>query len=333
MSRLRVCILSEDTGTEPIRIGRRSRKAPRDDREEIFAALSRARHEPFFHVLDGTPETLLALAELNADLVFNLTEAYGGDDTREMNVAALLELLDLRFTGAGPQGLYLAQDKALAKKLLAFHGIRTPFFASVHRGRAEWIDDLQFPLIVKPALEDGSIGIGFDAVVGSVKQLIERIDTLHAEFDTPVLVEEYIEGREIYAAVIGNAVPKVLPIIELDLSQLPEGTPRVAGTEVKWEEGTEIYRITQPFFPEDLDDELVAEIERTAIDTFRILKLRDYGRFDLRLTPSGAIYVLEANPNPWLHSSAELARSWVRTGRTEAELALEIVHLAMARDP
>ena len=99
MSRLRVCILSEDTGTEPIRIGRRSRKTPRDDREEIFAALSRARHEPFFHVLDGTPETLLALAELNADLVFNLTEAYGGDDTREMNVAALLELLDLRFTG------------------------------------------------------------------------------------------------------------------------------------------------------------------------------------------------------------------------------------------
>ena len=159
-----------------------------------------------------------------------------------MNVAAYLELLGRPFTGTGSHGLYLAQDKALAKKIFAFHGIRTPNFMTGYRGRLDWAHDIHFPCIVKPALEDGSIGIRFSAVVGSLKELMERIDGVHAEFDAPVLIEEYIEGREIYVAVIGNRDPEALPIVELDLSQLPKGTPRIAGTEVKWEHGTAIYR-------------------------------------------------------------------------------------------
>src|SRR4029078_3294196 len=169
-----------------------------------------------------------------------------------MNVAAYLELLGRRFTGTGSHGLYLAQDKALAKKIFVFHGIRTPDFMTSFRGRRDCAHDIHFPVIVKPALEDGSIGIRFSSVVGSLKELMERLDQIHADFDTPVLIEEYIEGREIYVAVLGNQDPEALPIIELDLSQLPKGTPRIAGTEVKWEEGTEVYRATQPFFPDDL---------------------------------------------------------------------------------
>jgi D-alanine-D-alanine ligase len=334
MSKLRICILHETWGEEPEvaeKPRRKGKKRAKEDRDEIFNILKKAGHEPFFHALDGDPPSLLGLGKVNADLVFNLTESYAGDDTKEMNVGAFLELLGHRFTGAGPQGLYLAQDKAIAKKLLAFHGIHTPYFATGFRGRLEWSHDIEFPLIVKPALEDGSIGIRFNAVVHSVKDLMERIDSIHAEFDSPVLIEEYIEGREIYVGVIGNGNLEALPIIELDLSQLPEGTPKVAGTEVKWEEGTEIYRSTQPFFPEDLAPQMVEELKKTAVGAFQVLKLRDYGRIDIRLTPEGKIYVLEVNPNPWLLSTAEFARAARKSGRTHPEVIQEIVDLAMAR--
>ncbi|MGH7819625.1 MAG: D-alanine--D-alanine ligase family protein [Candidatus Binatia bacterium] len=334
MSKLRICILSEANGEQPQATGRarpKRRKRAKEDREQIFDILKKADHDPYFHVLDGEPASLLSLAKIDADLVFNLTESYGGDDTKEMNVGAFLELLGLRFTGAGPQGLYLAQDKAIAKKLLAFHGIHTPYFATGYRGRLEWSHDIQFPLIVKPALEDGSIGIRFNAVVHSVKDLMQRIDEIHAEFDSPVLIEEYIEGREIYVGVLGNANAEALPIIELDLSQLPEGTPRVAGTEVKWEEGTEIYKATQLFFPEDLPADVVEQIQKTAVSAFQVLKLRDYGRIDVRLTPEGKIYVLEVNPNPWLLSSAEFARAARKAGRSHPQMIQDIVDLAMSR--
>jgi len=191
-----------------------------------------------------------------------------GDDTKEMNVAAYLELLNRRFTGAGPHGLYLGQDKALAKKIFSFHGIRTPFFATVYRGRLDWADDIKFPVTLKPGLEDGSIGIGFSAVVSTIKDLMGWIDVLQSEFDAPVLIEEYIEGREIYVGVIGNEHAQALPIVELDLSPVPDGTPKIGGTEVKWERGTRLFRATRPFCSGDLDEKLAEELERTAITAF-----------------------------------------------------------------
>src|SRR6185503_513628 len=142
------------------------------------------------------------------------------------------------------------------KKIFAFHGIHTPYFATVYRGRLDHAHDIAFPVIVKPAREDGSIGIQFGAVCGSIKELMERIDYIHTEFDTPALIEEYIEGREFYIGVLGNDKPEALPVVELDLSKLPEGTPKIAGTEVKWEEDTEAYKKTQSILPKDLDEEM-----------------------------------------------------------------------------
>jgi D-alanine-D-alanine ligase len=310
---------------------KKKRARPKHDREEIFEVLKAGGHDPFYHALDGEPDSLLAVADLEADLFFNLTESFAGDDTKEMNVAAYLELLGQRFTGTGPQGLYLAQDKALAKKIFAFHGIRTPVFATCYRGRLDWAHDVTFPVIVKPALEDGSIGIDFRAVVSSIKELMAQIDRIHAEFDTPVLIEEYIEGREIYVALLGNGTPEVLPIVELDLSRLPKGTPRIAGTEVKWGEGTEAFRDTQPFFPDDLEPAQVEEIHRTAVAAYQALKLRDYGRVDFRVATDGTPHVIEVNPNPWLLSTAEFALAAKKSGRAHAELIDEIVDLALAR--
>ena len=197
--------------------------------EEVAETLVKLGHEPIMHEIDGTTRSLLALAKLDCDLVFNLCESFGDDDTADFKIAGFLELLKRKYTGAGTHGLLLAQDKATAKKIFAFHGVHTPVFAKSYRGRLDFSHDLHFPVIVKPAREDGSIGIEFSAVVSSIKELMERMDWLHQHFDSPVLIEEYIEGREMYVGIIGNAKPEALPIIELDLSKLPEGTPRIAG--------------------------------------------------------------------------------------------------------
>src|SRR5438093_13733756 len=248
-----------------------------------------------------------------------------------MNIAAYLDLVGKTYTGAGPHALYLAQDKALAKKMFALHGIRTPYFAISFKGQIDHSHDISFPLIVKPTSEDGSIGIGNDSVVGSVKELMERIHYIHEEFDSPALIEEYIEGREMYAAILGNESPEVLPLVELDLSRLPKGTPRIAGKDVKWEKETEAYKVTKSAVAEDLEEETTKLLSDTALSAYRALKLRDYGRIDMRLSKKGEVYVIEANPNPWLFSGAEFSMAAKKGGRSYAQLIQEILDLAMAR--
>jgi D-alanine-D-alanine ligase len=310
---------------------RRRKKREKADREEIFDALQKLGHEPFYQVLDGTEKTLVALARIDADLIFNLTESYAGDDTKDMNIAAYLDLLDRQYTGAGPHSLYLAQDKALAKKIFAFHGIKTPYFATSYRGKLDHSHDISFPLIVKPTSEDGSIGIDASSVVESVKELMEKIHYIHEEFDSPALIEEYIEGREIYAAVLGNENPEVLPMVELDLSKLPKGTPKIAGKDVKWDKETEAYKVTKSAVAEDLEESTVKSLSDTALSAYQALKLRDYGRIDMRLTKKGEVFVIEANPNPWLASTAEFAMAAKKAGRNYSQLIAEIVDLARAR--
>jgi D-alanine-D-alanine ligase len=323
--------------TPPPRRTKRKRKSskrarrPKLDREEIFDALGKLGHEPSYQVLDGRDQSLLAVARCQADLIFNLTESYAGDDTKDMNLAAYLELIDKPYTGADPHALYLAQDKSLAKKVFHFHKIRTPFFAVSYRGRLDHAHDIEFPLIVKPLSEDGSIGIDASSVVESVKELMEKIHYIHEQFDSPALIEEYIEGREIYAAILGEEKPEALPLVELDLSKLPEGTPKIASTDVKWEKDSDAYRKTRSHVVEDLDEKTTEKIQEKALAAYQALKLRDYGRIDMRLTEKGEIYVLEANPNPWLSSGAEFAMAARKSGRTYTDLMRDIVDLAMAR--
>ncbi|HEX7077497.1 MAG TPA: D-alanine--D-alanine ligase [Candidatus Eisenbacteria bacterium] len=320
-----------DAGAPAAPSGGRRRKREKSDREEIFDALRKFGHDPKYLCLDGRRRSLVALARADVDLIFNLTESYAGDDTKDIHLAAYLDLLGFPYTGSGPAGLHLAQDKAVAKRLFEFHGIRTPRFAAVYRGRLDSSHDVQFPVIVKPKREDGSIGIEFNAVAGSIKELMERIDALHADLDSPVLIEEYIEGRELYVGVLGNDPPQALPIVELDLADLPEGAPRIAGTEVKWERGTEAYQRTKLRLPDDLSEETAVAIQETAVRACRALDVRDYARVDLRLAPDGTWYTLEVNPNPWLHSTAEFAMAAKAAGRDHASLIQEIVRTATSR--
>lgn len=309
------------------------RRKEKEDREEIFDALTKLDHEPSYYVLDGRPQSLHGLTKCGADLVFNLTESYAGDDTKEMNVSAYMDLIGLPYTGAGPHAHFLAQDKATAKKMFHFHNIRTPYFATAYRGNIDHAHDVNFPLIVKPQLEDGSIGIDAEAVVNSVKELMERVEYVQNEFDSPALIEEYIEGREIYAAILGSyEKTEVLPLVELDLSQLPEGTPRIASRDVKFERETKAYKLTKSKIADDLDEATTQKLAETALAAYRAVKLRDYGRIDMRLTPKGEVYVIEANPNPWLSSKHEFAMAAKKSGRSYTQLISDILDLALERN-
>jgi D-alanine-D-alanine ligase len=310
--------------------GKKKRKK-KTDIEAITDALRDLGHEPSTFAIDGRPQTLTTLARSSADLYFNLVESYAGDDSMEMHFAAFLDLVGKKYTGAGPHGSCLAMDKTVAKKLIRAHDLDTPYSVVMNKGRVEHAQDIRFPVIVKPASEDASKGINAASVVDSLKDLFERIAYVQDEFDSPALIEEYIEGREIYAAILGNDKPEALPLIELDLSKLPDGMPRIAGYEVKFDVTTEAYKKTKSAPARDIDEELVARIHETAITAYRVLKLRDYGRLDLRVTDTGRIYVIEANPNPWLDPAAEFAMAAKESGRSYKELIGEIVELAMKR--
>ena len=338
LSKLKVVVLydrwdpPEDPGTASTEKAPLTRTLDKKEVEdEVAEALFKLGHEATLHVLDGSIKGLHALSRVDCDLVFNLAESFAGKDTADHCIAAYLELIDKPFTGSGSHGLLFAQDKGVAKKILEFHGIHTPVFARSYRGRLDFSHDLEFPVIVKPAREDGSIGIEFNAVVSNIRELMERIDWLHANFDSPVLIEEYVEGREMYVGVIGNDNPTALPVVELDLSKLPEGTPRIAGAEVKWGKGTRAYRDTKSAVAEDLPEETVALLQQTAVAVYQALELRDYARIDMRLRPDGRVAVIEANPNPWLASKAEFAMAARKAGRTYTQLIEEIMDLALAR--
>ena len=299
--------------------------------EEVHEALGRLGYLPQYTVLEGDVKSLEKLAHSRVSLVFNLTESYAGDDTKDLHVAALLELLGKPYTGSDPRALHLGQDKALAKKILRYHDIPTPDFVTVPRGVKRFQHELAFPLIVKPSREDGSIGIDTGSVVHDEKALWERIRYNHRAFAGPALVERYVEGREFYVALVGNDPPEALPLVELDLSGVPVGVPRIAGTEVKWWKGSEIYRATPPIYPKRVSRRLTRRIQKLAVAAYRALGLRDYGRVDFRVTEEGEVFVLEVNPNPWLASDCEFFMAWKKKGRSYDELIGLVVELGLER--
>lgn len=276
------------------------------------------------------------LEDDNSELIFNICESLGGDGAEERRIASMLELLDKRFTGSASLALTLAGDKSLAKKLFDFHQIRSPDFAIIAPGHVEGNPKLNsFPVIVKPIATDASIGINFKSVVYSVQEMMERVFVIHGEFHCPALVEQYIDGREIYIGLLGNP-PAMLTPIEWDLSKLPDGMPRIAGSELKWEDwkNPEL-KAAKEFVPEDIlaDEPLMSMMRDIVLYTWKALQIRDYARIDLRLTSDGTPYVIEVNPNPWLDKSAEFAMA-ARKSRPDlsyGDLIEKIVEVAMLR--
>ena len=304
--------------------------------DQMRGALEACSHNvQLLAVHDAVEPLVSALHEAAPDIVFNLAESFGGKSALESNVAGLLNLLGLRYTGSSPAGLLLAGDKSLTKKVLSFHGIRTPEFATVFRGALDWAGDISFPVIVKPPQEDASLGIRSNSVVHELRELFTRIDELQTEFQQPELVEQFVDGREFYVGVLGNANARALPVMELDFSGFPSGVPRIASWEAKWgDDGAgsgEQFAGTRSIFPGDVPSELLERMQDVAVEAFHALRLRDYARIDLRVTGDEQIFVIEVNPNCYLERESEFARAAAEGGLAYDALIARILELATGR--
>ena len=271
------------------------------------------------------------LTKEQPDLVFNLTEHIEGNRLMDKNIAGLLDMIGIPFTGTGPYGLMLCRDKRLCKQLLSLHRIRVPGFASFPLGkRFRTPGGLTYPLVVKPAYEDGSEGISNASLVSNVRSLEERVAWVHESFTQPVIAEEYIEGREFYVAVLGNSRLQVLPIRECLFSSDPDG-PMMATFRVKHNEKYRRKWDIKFGCADGLDEKIQTRIERVSKQTYRVLQLRDYGRIDLRLRPDGRLVILEANPNPDIAYGEEVAEAAKRAGIGYEDLIRRIVRMAIRR--
>jgi D-alanine-D-alanine ligase len=274
---------------------------------------------------------ITGLSRRKPDLVFNLMEMFGENVFGDIPVTGLLDLLGLDYTGSGPGELYLSQDKGLTKKLLAFEDILYPRFAVFSRDTAfETGGNLRMPLFVKPLRSDASLGIGGKSLVQDWTGLMERVTAIRREVDDAALAEEFIEGREFYVGVIGNSQPKALPPVEIDFTGFPEGVPKVMDSKAKWDERSKEYKGTRSVLAQ-LPDELRARLQKVAVDAYRALRVRDYGRVDIRLTDTGDIYVLEVNASCYLEKNSEFAMAAAAAGMDYPRLIERIVDLALAR--
>jgi D-alanine-D-alanine ligase len=299
---------------------------------QVARTLRRLGHRVSVLGVHGDVKRLIAgLSRRKPDLVFNLMEMFGDNVFGDIPVTGLLDLLGLRYTGSGPGELYLSQDKGLTKKLLAFEDILYPRYAIFSRQATfETGGNLRMPLFVKPLRSDASLGIGGKSLVHDAAALMERVAAINKELEDSALAEEYIDGREFYVGVLGNTQPKALPPIEVDFTGFPEGVPKVMDSKAKWDEKSKEYKGTKSVVA-TLPDELRARLQKVAVDAYRALRVKDYGRVDLRLTDTGDIYVLEVNASCYLEKASEFAMAATASGLDYPRLIERIVNLASER--
>ncbi len=297
--------------------------------EQVAAALADIGHDPvLLGIYDDLRELIDRLEEQKPDLVFNLCESFAGRDANEGNVTAALVLLGQRFTGTGPVGMALRQDKAVTKKLLQFHEVSCPKFAIFDTNNLEFAGKMRFPVFVKPMRGDASLGVHDSSLVRNYENLVERVDFIHKSLQDVALVEEYIEGREFYVGVLGNDPAEALPIIEMDFSKLPQGYPHVYGWEAKFDHASRQYESVNSIVATDLSPEARHRITAAALDAVYALQVRDYARVDIRLAQDGMPYVIEVNANPYLERTSAFAIATLQAGMGYNTLIKRICDIA-----
>ncbi len=298
---------------------------------DVQNALLSLGHAPkLLAVHERVHDLLTELEKQQPDLVFNVCETFADDYRLEVNVAAVLELARVRFTGSGTAGLLLAQDKILTKRLLEYHEVLTPNFLTFDGEAFEAFGRMNFPLIVKPARSDASIGIGQHSVVNDWDELTKRVRDIRKNLNDEALAEEFIDGREVYVGVIGTPQrPEILPVVELDWGNWDPNVPRVSDRLVKFGDIGDDHPYI--FIATDVSPELQARIERSALLAYRALKIRDYARVDFRISAKGEPFVLEVNPNPYLEKDSELAMAAEHRGLSYTDLIEAIIDSAATR--
>jgi D-alanine-D-alanine ligase len=300
--------------------------------DQVARALRQGKHKVSLLGVHGDVSKLrTGLTRRKPDLVFNLMETFGDNQLGAIGVVGFLDLLGLPYTGGGPGEFYIQEDKALAKKLLAFEGLRYPEYAVFSPDAdLETGGHLRLPLFVKPLRMDASIGIDAGSLVHNTREMMDRVLLIHKRVKDAALVEEYVDGREFYVGVLGNSTPEAFPPIEMDFSGLPAGAPRVLDAKAKWDQKSPEYKGTRAVMAE-LPDEMRARLQKVAVDAYRALRVRDYGRIDLRLTEAGDVYVIEVNASCYLEQSGEFATSAAAAGTDYPALINRIADLACER--
>lgn len=270
------------------------------------------------------------LATFQPDVIFNLADQFRNDRALDQHIAAYLAMHGLPFTGCGPTALALCKHKAIAKRLVASHGIRTAPFITIPRDQRRLAaPPLAFPLIVKPLREEASYGISGAAFARTPAQYRQRVRYLQERTGDDVLVEEYVEGRELYVSLIGHRRPQVLPIRELVFGRLPPGAPRIATYQAKWNSAYRRRRGVRNRFATDLAPAVVRRIATASRTIYRALEIDGYARLDLRLTPANEITFIEANPNPMLAPGEDFAQSARRAGLAYPQLIDRIARMGL----
>lgn len=304
-------------------------------REEVAAieeALREVGFNPYVCSADYfSKEIVQTLSRLSPKFVFNLCEEMNGKCELEMCVAGLLDLMGIPYTGSGPLALGLALHKFRVKQLLRSYGIPTPRGFLLARGQRLNLENLRFPVIVKPAHEDASLGINSRSICHDMSQLEKQAAYIHKVYAQEALVEDYLDGREFNVSIMGDEDPFVLSISEIDFSEMPDGEPRIVSYRAKWDEESPMFRGTRPICPAEIPKRLESRIKDIALRAYRCLGLRDYGRIDLRTDVRGNIFVLEANPNPDIAPSAGFARAARAAGLSYADLIMRITRFALER--
>ena len=275
-----------------------------------------------------------AVAELQPHVVFNLLEDFHDVPIYDQNLVSYLELLGVPYTGCNPRGLMLARDKGISKKLLSYHRIPVPEFAVFRMGSAvRRPRRLAFPLIVKSLTKEGSAGIAQTSLVADDDKLAERVAFIHKRLRTDAIVERFIDGRELYVGILGNARLQVFPVWELLFTKAPEELPKIATEKVKWDAAYRTKHGIKTDLATGLPDTQVTQIKNLCKRIYRVLELSGYARIDLRLDAEGRVYVLEANPNPQLAYGEDFAESAEKAGVSYNGLIQRIVNLALQRGP
>ncbi len=284
-------------------------------------------------IQDQLGPLLERLAAFQPEVVFNGCECFRGNAKHEYAVAGVLEMHGYRYTGSSPTALLVARNKSLTKKILGYHDIRVPAFAEFHPDeKPVRPSELRFPLIVKPLLEDASVGIAQASVVEDDDSLGERVKFIHEKFSQAAIVEELIEGRELYVGLLGNATLEVLPIVEMMFGDSGDGEHRIATYKAKWDEEYRKRKRIKNVFAKGLSEAVTAKITEICTTAFHAVWLQDYGRIDLRLTHDDEVYVLEVNPNPFIAYEHEMANAAGKAGMSYDEFVQRIVDEALKRD-
>jgi D-alanine-D-alanine ligase len=305
----------------------------RDEVSAIEESLRSNGFNPYVLSVDYFSKDMVqTLLDISPRFVFNLCEEVNGKCELEMCIAGLLELMGISYTGSDPFALGLALNKFHVKQILRSAGIPTARGYVRYPGQKLTIPrGMRFPMIVKPARQDASLGINSNSVCSTPEQLEKQIQYVHEIYEQEALVEEYLDGREFNVSVIGDQNPEILAIQEIDFIGLPEGEPRIVSYRAKWDEESVLYNSTVPICPAMISKRLEKRIRDIAIRSHLCIGCRDYSRVDMRTDARGSLYVLEVNPNPDISPNAGFSRAARAAGYSYPEMILKISEAAMER--